>query len=85
MELKARPLTKKEVISPIGLAVFADEPVDEPDLSDIFVANDAAAEKIMEQRRQIIEEEQDRSAEELNLSRDTYEGRLQALLRALSR
>eukprot|EP00913_Durusdinium_trenchii_P032514 g30440.t1 len=48
-------------------------------LSDIFVANNATAEKILEQRRQVIEEEQNRIAEELDLNRDTYEGRLQAL------
>ena len=43
------------------------------------MANDATAEKIFERRKQIIEEEQERIAEELNISRDTYEGRLEVL------
>ena len=60
-ELVARPLMKKDVIAEqpnraapiteVELAVLDDEPADEPDLSDIFVANDAIVEKIMEQRK----------------------------------
>ena len=42
---RAAPITEVE------LAVLDDEPADEPDLSDIFVANDAIVEKIMEQRK----------------------------------
>ena len=76
-EPMARPLKRKEVIAEQP----NDEPADEPDLSDIFVANDATAEKILEQRKRLIEEEQEqeRVAEELNINRDTYEGRLEAI------
>ena len=64
------------------MAVIDDEPEgdqDDPDLSEIFVANDATAEKILQQRREIMEEEQEKIAAELDISRDTYEGRLQTL------
>ena len=91
-ELVARALTKKDVaaeqpnraapITEADLAVIDDEPEghqDDPDLSEIFVANDATAEKILQQRREIMEEEQEKIAAELDISRDTYEGWLQTL------
>ena len=73
---RAAPITEAD------MAVIDDEPEgdqDDPDLSEIFVANDATAEKILQQRREIMEEEQEKIAAELDISRDTYEGRLQTL------
>ena len=71
-ELVARALTKKEVaaeqpnraapITEADMAVIEDEPEGDPDLSEIFVANDATAEKILQQRRDIMEEEQEKIA-----------------------
>ena len=74
--IRAAPITEAD------MAVIDDEPEgdqDDPDLSEIFVANDATAEKILQQRREIMEEEQEKIAAELDISRDTYEGRLQTL------